>query len=83
MASKFRNTGQTCVCANNIMVHEDVHDAFIAKLKETVERELKFGDAYNGATQGIRYLTCRRARKIIITVPAGRLTSSKLPGTYF
>ena len=35
------------------MVHEDVHDAFIAKLKETVERELKFGDAYNGATQGL------------------------------
>jgi len=52
MASKYRNTGQTCVCANNIMVHEDVHDAFIAKLKATVERELKFGDAYNGATQG-------------------------------
>lgn len=52
MASKYRNTGQTCVCANNIMVHEDVHDAFVAKLKATVERELKFGDAYNGATQG-------------------------------
>ena len=52
MASKFRNTGQTCVCANNIMVHEDIHDAFIAKLKATVEKELVFGDAYNGATQG-------------------------------
>ena len=52
MASKFRNTGQTCVCANNIMVHEDVHDEFIKKLKVTVERELKFGDVFNGATQG-------------------------------
>jgi len=52
MASKFRNTGQTCVCANNIMVHEDVHDEFIAKLKTTVEKELHFGDVFNGATQG-------------------------------
>ena len=34
------------------MVHEDIHDAFIAKLKATVEKELVFGDAYNGATQG-------------------------------
>merc|ERR1711937_665922 len=52
MVSKFRNTGQTCVCANNIMVHEDVHDEFIAKVKVAVETQLKFGDAYNGATQG-------------------------------
>lgn len=52
MAAKFRNTGQTCVCANNIMVHEDVHDEFVAKLKYAVETQLKFGDTFNGATQG-------------------------------
>ena len=34
------------------MVHEDVHDEFIAKVKVAVETQLKFGDAYNGATQG-------------------------------
>ena len=44
--------GQTCVCANNIMVHEDVHDEFVTKVKVAVETQLKFGDAYNGATQG-------------------------------
>ena len=50
--SKETWKGQTCVCANNIMVHEDVHDEFIAKVKVAVETQLKFGDAYNGATQG-------------------------------
>ena len=34
------------------MVHEDVHDEFITKVKVAVETQLKFGDAYNGATQG-------------------------------
>jgi succinate-semialdehyde dehydrogenase/glutarate-semialdehyde dehydrogenase len=32
MASKFRNTGQTCVCANRILVEESVHDAFVERL---------------------------------------------------
>ena len=30
MANKFRNAGQTCVCANRIFVQSGVHDAFIA-----------------------------------------------------
>jgi succinate-semialdehyde dehydrogenase/glutarate-semialdehyde dehydrogenase len=33
---KFRNTGQTCVCANRILVHDKVYDAFAAKLTEKV-----------------------------------------------
>lgn len=32
MASKFRNTGQTCVCANRILVQDSVHDAFVQRL---------------------------------------------------
>ena len=36
LASKFRNAGQTCVCANRILVQEDVYDAFAAKLTERV-----------------------------------------------
>ena len=30
---KFRNSGQTCVCANRILVQDSVHDAFVAKLR--------------------------------------------------
>ncbi|MCA3542160.1 MAG: NAD-dependent succinate-semialdehyde dehydrogenase, partial [Rhodobacter sp.] len=36
MASKFRNNGQTCVCANRIYVQAGVHDAFAAKLAAAV-----------------------------------------------
>ena len=37
MASKYRNTGQTCVCANRIYVQDSVYDAFAAKLAEAVQ----------------------------------------------
>ena len=43
MASKFRNNGQTCVCANRIYVQAGVYDAFAAKLAVAVSK-LKVGD---------------------------------------
>ncbi len=42
MASKYRNAGQTCVCANRIYVQEGVYDAFAGKLAERMEK-LKVG----------------------------------------
>jgi len=52
MASKYRNTGQTCVCANRILVQDGVYDAFAKKLKEAVEG-LKVGPGMEpGVTQG-------------------------------
>jgi succinate-semialdehyde dehydrogenase/glutarate-semialdehyde dehydrogenase len=52
MASKYRNTGQTCVCANRILVQDGVYDAFAAKLKTAVEA-LKVGNGMEpGVTQG-------------------------------
>jgi succinate-semialdehyde dehydrogenase/glutarate-semialdehyde dehydrogenase len=52
MASKYRNTGQTCVCANRILVQDGVYDAFAAKLKAAVEG-LKVGNGMEeGVTQG-------------------------------
>jgi len=50
IASKYRNTGQTCVCANRLLVQEGVHDAFVAKLIEAV-RKLRVGDGLQGATE--------------------------------
>jgi len=44
MASKYRNTGQTCVCANRILVQDGVYDTFAAKLAEKVQ-EMKVGRA--------------------------------------
>ncbi|TLS38655.1 NAD-dependent succinate-semialdehyde dehydrogenase [Pseudalkalibacillus caeni] len=43
IASKFRNAGQTCVCANRIIVHEEVVEAFSEKLAEEVKK-LKVGN---------------------------------------
>jgi len=52
MASKYRNTGQTCVCANRILVQDGVYEAFAAKLKAAVEG-LKVGPGMEpGVTQG-------------------------------
>ena len=42
LASKFRNNGQTCVCANRIYVHENIIDEFTTMLKEKVNK-LKVG----------------------------------------
>jgi len=36
MASKFRNAGQTCVCANRLLVADEIYDAFAAKLADAV-----------------------------------------------
>lgn len=50
MVSKFRNTGQTCVCANRIYVHEAVKEPFIHKLKAQME-QLVIG---NGMQDGVQ-----------------------------
>ena len=39
MASKYRNAGQTCVCANRIYVQDGVYDAFVAKLADKAQRD--------------------------------------------
>ncbi|WP_394150090.1 NAD-dependent succinate-semialdehyde dehydrogenase [Vibrio maritimus] len=43
MASKFRNAGQTCVCANRFYVHSNVYDEFVAKFDAAVQ-QLKIGN---------------------------------------
>ena len=46
MICKFRNAGQTCVCANRILVQENIYDKFITRLKEAAE-SLVIGDGKN------------------------------------
>jgi succinate-semialdehyde dehydrogenase / glutarate-semialdehyde dehydrogenase len=52
MASKYRNTGQTCVCANRLLVHDAVYDAFAKKLAAAVERLNPAPGTDASATQG-------------------------------
>ena len=52
MASKYRNCGQTCVCANRFYVHEGVYDTFVEKLVSEVQK-LKVGNGTSpDVTQG-------------------------------
>ncbi|MEA4838485.1 MAG: NAD-dependent succinate-semialdehyde dehydrogenase [Rhodospirillaceae bacterium] len=52
VASKFRNAGQTCVCANRILVQDGIHDAFLSAFSAAVAR-LKVGNGLDaGVTQG-------------------------------
>ena len=46
MQSKFRNTGQTCVCANRLFVHEKIYDEFVNKFSEAVSK-IKVGDGFD------------------------------------
>ena len=45
MASKYRNAGQTCVCANRLFAQDKVYDAFVSRLTEAVNG-LKVGDGF-------------------------------------
>lgn len=52
IASKFRNTGQTCVCTNRLYIHDKVYDVFAEKLAAAVNA-LKVGDGMEeGVAQG-------------------------------
>nr|WP_267889654.1 NAD-dependent succinate-semialdehyde dehydrogenase [Henriciella litoralis] len=50
IASKFRNAGQTCICANRILVQDAVHDEFVERLTQRV-KQLKVGP---GSTEGVQ-----------------------------
>ena len=43
IASKFRNAGQTCVCANRIFVQKGIHDEFVTKLAVAMQKSLRVG----------------------------------------
>jgi succinate-semialdehyde dehydrogenase/glutarate-semialdehyde dehydrogenase len=52
MASKYRNAGQTCVCANRIYVQDGVYDQFVKKFAEKV-KTVKVGNGFeDGVSQG-------------------------------
>jgi len=50
VASKYRNSGQTCVCANRFLIQEGVYELFAAKLVEAV-RALKVGNGFEAEVQ--------------------------------
>ena len=52
IASKYRNTGQTCVCANRLLIQDKIYDAFAEKLAGAVKKLKPASGLESGATQG-------------------------------
>ena len=63
LASKFRNTGQTCVCANRLLVQDGVYDAFADKLATAV-RQLQVGAASSGNVQQGPLINAKAVEKV-------------------
>ena len=63
MASKYRNAGQTCVCANRLLVQDGIHDAFAAKMAEAV-KGLKVGNGLEDGTQQGPLIDLRAVEKV-------------------
>ncbi|PCD77897.1 NAD-dependent succinate-semialdehyde dehydrogenase [Pseudothioclava arenosa] len=91
MASKFRNNGQTCVCANRIYVQAGVYDAFAEKLAAAV-RALKVGDGLETGTEAGPLISAKAVDKVedhiddVVSHGGKVLTGGKrhaLGGTFF
>lgn len=52
MGCKFRNAGQTCICVNRVLVHESIHDEYVAKVLEKVKAIVLGNGMKAGVTQG-------------------------------
>ena len=63
MASKYRNAGQTCVCANRVLVQDGVHDAFAAKMAEAVAG-LTVGNGLEAGTEQGPLIDLRAVEKV-------------------
>lgn len=63
IASKYRNTGQTCVCANRLLVQAGVYDEFAGKLTEAVSK-LRVGDGLAGVTDQGPLIDAKAVAKI-------------------
>nr|XP_035968076.1 succinate-semialdehyde dehydrogenase, mitochondrial isoform X2 [Halichoerus grypus] len=50
MASKFRNSGQTCVCSNRFLVQRGIHDSFVKKFAEAIKTNLRVGNGFEERT---------------------------------
>ncbi len=63
MASKFRNAGQTCVCANRILVQSGIHDAFVERLEAAVSA-LRVGSGFDGDVEQGPLISAGAVRKV-------------------
>uniref|UniRef100_A0A674P906 Succinate-semialdehyde dehydrogenase, mitochondrial n=1 Tax=Takifugu rubripes TaxID=31033 RepID=A0A674P906_TAKRU len=68
MASKFRNSGQTCVCSNRFLVQSSIHDRFVEKLHKAMEAELRMGHGSEPDTTQGPLINSRAAEKVALQI---------------
>lgn len=91
MASKYRNSGQTCICANRFYVQAGIHEAFVARLAEAVGKLVVGNGLTPGVTQGplidAKALSRMESQLADATGKGGRLVCGGKPhalgGTFF
>ncbi|MEQ2316824.1 Succinate-semialdehyde dehydrogenase, mitochondrial [Ameca splendens] len=65
MASKFRNSGQTCVCSNRFLVQSGIYDCFVDKLGRAMDTELRLGHGSDPNTTQGPLINTRAAEKVL------------------
>ncbi|XP_048882842.1 succinate-semialdehyde dehydrogenase, mitochondrial isoform X1 [Brienomyrus brachyistius] len=64
MASKFRNSGQTCVCSNRFLVQSGIHDRFLERLGKAMDSELRVGHGSEPSTTQGPLINVRAVEKV-------------------
>lgn len=68
MNSKFRNSGQTCVCSNRFLVQSGIHDVFVDRLSKAMGAELRLGHGSEAATTQGPLINSRAADKVALQI---------------
>lgn len=64
MGSKFRNSGQTCICSNRFLVQSGVYERFLQKMGEAMDKELRLGHGSDPETTQGPLINNRAAEKV-------------------
>ncbi|XP_047453890.1 succinate-semialdehyde dehydrogenase, mitochondrial [Mugil cephalus] len=78
MASKFRNSGQTCVCSNRFLVQTGIYDRFMDKLGRAMDAELRLGHGSDPETTQGPLINSRAAEKVVQQVSDAVSRGAKL-----
>jgi len=77
LVSKYRNSGQTCICANRILVQEGIYDAFVEKFTAAV-KEFRIGNGLDDATTHGPVITAKAAEDIHVKVASAVAEGAKV-----
>lgn len=76
--AKFRQSGQTCICANRVYVHEDVHDKFAEMLKTYIEENFKLGDGFDSMVTHGPLIHSKALDKVAALVQDAKVKGAKI-----